>query len=137
VVSHDDLKRNLLEPLTEQSGSSCSITFCDYGTELLFELSKMADSQLPTLIVLDAGNMQPDGLSTLRRIKNSKRLRSIPTILLVEQDQPDAILQGYKLGANAIVARPKLTADFKDMCRYWLQTVLHPTNYLYDFVAEK
>lgn len=61
---------------------------------------------LPNLILLDIKLPKVNGMEFLRQIKNDKRTRSIPTIILTSSNEVSDIRTCYDLGANAYIVKP-------------------------------
>ncbi|MEG1563661.1 MAG: response regulator [Bacteroides sp.] len=81
-------------------------------------------SHLPQLIISDVMMPRMDGLELCRRVKQNAELNYIPVILLASRvDEPSAG-DGYKLGADAYVAKP---FDL-DLLLIQIQNILHNHN---------
>ncbi|MFG3439048.1 response regulator [Nonomuraea sp. NPDC047897] len=64
------------------------------------------DAPRPDLILLDLNLPRMDGMEVLREIKDDPDLRTIPVVILTTSEAEEDILQGYRLHANAYVAKP-------------------------------
>lgn len=83
-----------------------------------------AETELPTVVLLDIKLPKIDGLEVLRRIRADERTRLLPVVLLTSSDEEEDRLRGYALGANSYVRKP---VDFDDFVQaagqlglYWL-----------------
>lgn len=63
-------------------------------------------SHLPQLIISDVVMPRMDGLELCRRIKQNVELNYIPVILLASRVDEPSTEDGYKMGADAYVAKP-------------------------------
>lgn len=79
---------------------------------------------LPRLILLDVKLPRLDGLDVLRAIRSSPRAGNTPVVMLTSSAESREIAQCYHLGANSIVQKPVVFAEFRamlqDLGRYWL-----------------
>ncbi len=60
----------------------------------------------PELVVLDVMMPGADGLSLLRRVRESSAYRDLPVILLSARSQPDDLRSGDRAGADMYVTKP-------------------------------
>jgi CheY-like chemotaxis protein len=65
-----------------------------------------ADAPRPGLILLDLNLPKKDGREVLAEIKEDRRLRSIPVVVLTTSEAEEDILRSYDLHANAYVTKP-------------------------------
>ncbi|MFI7444305.1 response regulator [Nonomuraea indica] len=72
------------------------------------------DAPRPDLILLDLNLPRMDGMEVLREVKDDPDLRTIPVVILTTSEAEEDILQGYRLHANAYVAKP---VDFEAFIR--------------------
>lgn len=130
AVIEDDIKSYLFEQILGQGWPRCSLCFFEHGLELIDALTITPADKLPTLIVLDTQTSRMDALSTLRFIKSSSRLQSIPTVLFTTDPRSQIVRRGYQLGANSIVTKSVGHSQFAEaietVCRYWLKTAVSP-----------
>ena len=77
----------------------------------------------PCVVLLDLKMPKLNGLEVLREIKNNKRLRTIPVVMLTSSRQERDVAQSYQLGANAYVVKPVSFAEFRaalrDVGSFW------------------
>ena len=63
-------------------------------------------ADLPACILLDLKLPRVDGVTVLQTIKNDKRTRMIPVIVLTSSDEPRDVLKCYDLGTNSYIRKP-------------------------------
>jgi two-component system response regulator len=89
-----------------------------------------ADSPRPDLILLDLNLPKIDGREVLRRIKDDKKLRPIPVVILTTSRDEQDVLKAYGLHANCYVAKPVELEQFMEVVRsiegFWLTVVTLP-----------
>ena len=95
--------------------------------DLLFCQGKYQNRQgadAPKLVLLDLKLPKVDGLEVLRALKQDKRTRSIPVVVMTSSREDPDIRAAYDLGANSYVVKP---VDFEAFSQavsqvglYWL-----------------
>ena len=89
-----------------------------------------AASPRPDLILLDLNLPKIDGREVLRRIKDDKKLRPIPVVILTTSRDEQDVLKAYGLHANCYVAKPVELEQFMEVVRsiegFWLTVVTLP-----------
>jgi CheY-like chemotaxis protein len=92
--------------------------FCRDGYEQRFGLP------LPQLILLDLKLPKVDGLSVLRALKEDRRTRWIPVIVLTSSKEEKDLIASYDLGVNSYIQKPMDFDQFRETARtlalYWL-----------------
>lgn len=83
-----------------------------------------AGQPLPQLILLDLKLPRVDGLSVLRALKEDRRTRWIPVIVLTSSKEERDLTASYDLGVNSYIQKPVDFAQFLETVRtlslYWL-----------------
>ncbi len=81
-------------------------------------------SVMPAVIFLDLKLPKVDGLDVLRRLRNDKRTRLLPVVILTSSKEEEDIIASYGLGANSYVRKPvdfsELTEAVRQLKLYWL-----------------
>ena len=65
----------------------------------------------PAVILLDIKMPRMDGLESLQAIRNDKKLKTIPVVMLTTSREEPDLQRCYALGANAYVVKP---VNFKE-----------------------
>ena len=100
------------------------------GEALLDYLDDLFQNQTlprPNLIVLDLNMPRRDGRETLRLIKQDRRLRRIPVVILTTSTAEHDISLAYESGANSYIAKP---ATFQG----WVELISALSGYWFDLV---
>jgi len=113
-------KHNLANRLyTVEDGAS--------ALDFLFNRGKYAQresSQNPRVVLLDLKLPKLNGLEVLRAIREDKRTRTIPVVIVTSSGEDPDIQAAYKLGANSYVVKPvNFDAFMESMSNlgfYWL-----------------
>lgn len=81
-------------------------------------------SDLPQITLLDLKLPKIDGLEVLRRIREDKRTRRLPVIILTSSREEQDVIESYNLGANSYIRKPVDFVQFAEAIRqlqlYWL-----------------
>jgi two-component system, chemotaxis family, response regulator Rcp1 len=109
------------------------------GIEALAFLNRQApfhDVPVPDLILLDLNLPRKDGREVLAELKQDRRLRLIPVVVLTTSEAEQDILRTYELHANCYITKPVDLEKFLDIVKaveeFWLAIVKLPSRY--DFV---
>ena len=80
--------------------------------------------QFPKLILLDLKLPKVDGLEVLRQVRQDRRTRYIPVVILTSSRQESDMLRSYELGTNGYVQKPVDFDVFREAIKhlgyYWL-----------------
>lgn len=86
--------------------------------------SSPKDSPQPALILLDLRLPRLDGLSVLKRVKESEELRLIPTVILTSSESENDIYNAYSNHVNSFLVKPmdgvQFTSLIREIEQYWL-----------------
>jgi two-component system response regulator len=87
---------------------------------------------LPELVLLDLKLPKVDGLDVLREIRQDRRTRLLPVVVLTSSDEEQDLVESYKLGANSYVRKPVDFDQFAQAVRqlqlYWMVLNQAPPN---------
>lgn len=96
-----------------------TITQVNNGKEALSLLEK----DLPNIILLDLNMPDTNGIEFLSILKDDKRLKHIPTIVLTTSDNDKDITECYRLGIAGYVLKPLKYQDYEKkigaIIEYW------------------
>ena len=105
VADDDDLLVELLRFKLEQRGHEVSVA-TDGAAAL-----RMAEQHRPDVLVLDLMMPAMDGFELLRRFKEHRELRNVPTIVLSGRRQEQDIVRALSLGAQDYLIKPFIPSE--------------------------
>lgn len=108
ILVVDDEKINLMI-VKRILGDMFEIETAESGEEALSKLKEF----IPTLILLDIHMPGIDGYETLKTIKEMPYTSEIPVIFLSADDDADAEVRGFELGADDFIRKPFISAVVK------------------------
>ena len=98
--------------------------------EFLHRQGRYADAPRPDIILLDLNLPKKDGREVLQDIKNDKKLKRIPVVILTTSKAEEDVLKSYNLHANCYVTKPVDLEQFivvvKSIDMFWLTVVTLP-----------
>ncbi|MCL6416415.1 diguanylate cyclase [Aestuariirhabdus sp. Z084] len=100
LVADDDAET--LNLLTSQLSSHCNIVTADNGSDCI----ALAKSISPDLLLLDIEMPDIDGLEVCRQLRSQPETRSIPILLIAEQENAELEATGKEVGANDYLEKP-------------------------------
>jgi CheY-like chemotaxis protein len=125
--SNEDFEA-LCRIIDQVSNFSLDVHRCVDGDEALDWLNEA--SSHPDLIVLDLNLPGTDGREILVTIKQTKKLRSIPIVVLSTSSNPKDIEACYQSGVNSYMLKPMNINELKDSLRvmldYWFKAMVLP-----------
>ena len=84
----------------------------------------------PDLVLLDLNMPRKDGREVLEEIKEHRKLKRIPVVVLTSSEAEEDVLRSYDLHANAYLTKPVDFDGFIDVVgtleEFWLQVVKLP-----------
>lgn len=96
---------------------------------------------LPQLILLDLKLPKVDGLSVLRELKQDRRTRSMPVVVLTSSREDKDLIASYDLGVNSYIQKPVDFDRFRETLHtlglYWLLVNQAPPQQTLKSQAEK
>jgi two-component system response regulator len=133
LVEDDPGDAELTMEFLDEAKVMVNINVVDDGVKALAYLQKegqYANASRPDLILLDLNLPKKNGREVLEVIKNNKKLRSIPVVVLTTSDADEDILKSYRLGANSYVTKPVGLEQFAQIVKsiesFWFTVVKLP-----------
>jgi two-component system, chemotaxis family, response regulator Rcp1 len=101
--------------------------------DFLHKHEEFSNAPRPDLILLDLNLPKKDGREVLFEIKNDKKLKNIPVIILTTSQAEEDITKSYDLHANCYIIKPLDFGQFIKMIQsleeFWFSIVkLPPVN---------
>ena len=135
-VEDDPNDALLFQHACAQAGMKVNHKVAIDGAEALAYLStsggEAQDCPIPTLIVLDLNLPLVSGFDVLAWLRNERRLRRLPVVVLTSSNQPNDVKRAYDLGANSYLIKPveleSLITLAKGIEQYWLSLNQLPSN---------
>lgn len=79
---------------------------------------------MPQVVLLDLKLPKVDGLEVLRRIREDRRTKLLPVVILTTSKEQRDLVESYELGANSYVRKPvdffKFVEASRQLGLYWL-----------------
>jgi CheY-like chemotaxis protein len=127
--SNEDFEA-LCRIIDQVSNFSLDVHRCVDGDEALDWLNQAPSN--PDLIILDLNLPGTDGREILVTIKQTKKLRSIPIVVLSTSSNPKDIEACYQSGVNSYMLKPMDINCLKDSLRvmldYWFKAMVLPNS---------
>ncbi|MGD1853771.1 MAG: response regulator [Leptolyngbyaceae cyanobacterium] len=105
----------------------------DDALDFLYQAGPYADSplaELPGIILLDLNLPGTDGREVLNQIKQDKKLKTIPIVVMTTSSNPRDIEECYRCGVNSYMLKPTNIEHLKSSIRlfidYWYQVAVLP-----------
>ena len=73
---------------------------------LTYDLDRINDLELPSLILIDVDMPELDGFATTRRLKSDAVTRDIPVVFVTGRNQKADMAWGRILGARGYISKP-------------------------------
>jgi CheY-like chemotaxis protein len=121
----DDIDLTLMA--LEKNNIANEVVVARNGVEALDLLHPKSDEKLrslPAVVLLDINMPKMSGLEALKIIRNHKRTKSLPVVILTSSKEDQDILESYENGANSYIRKPvdfvNFTEAVKQLGMYWL-----------------
>lgn len=100
--------------------------------DYLFKRKGNEKAATPDIILLDLNLPGTDGREVLEIIKNTDKLKQIPTIILTSSKADKDIIESYNLHANCYIVKPVNAVKFIEVVQhvenFWVDIVCLPTH---------
>ena len=136
-VEDDSNDALLFEHACHKAGMDINLQVVDDGEQAQAYLQgadqfqNRSEHPFPELIVLDLKLSLINGFEVLSWMRNEKKLRRIPVIVLSSSNRPSDVKRAYDLGANSFLVKPvafdALVNLVKGIQEYWLSLNQRPT----------
>jgi CheY-like chemotaxis protein len=136
VAEDDPDDREMIKDAMTECRLANEMHFVEDGEQLVDYVyrrgafTRLAQTPLPGLILLDLNMPRKDGREALKEIKADPELRRIPIIVLTTSKAEEDILRTYDLGVNSYITKPVSFASLVDtvkvLGRYWFEIVELP-----------
>jgi two-component system, response regulator len=111
-------KANLRNPISHAASGEAALAFL------------RTSARRPGIILLDLNMPGLDGRKTLKVIKESPELRTIPVVILTTSNDERDVAACYEMGANTYIQKPVdfdgLIAAIKQLKEYWFEIAVLP-----------
>jgi CheY-like chemotaxis protein len=82
------------------------------AVDFIDEIDRDAGELCPHLLLLDLNLPKKSGAQVLQHVKQSRRLRNVPVVVLTSSDSPRDKDQAAQLGATRYFRKPSRLAEF-------------------------
>lgn len=122
----------------EEAKVQCNLYVANNGREALDMLSHAPPYQdktlypKPDLILLDMNMPIMNGKETLQKIRETPELKHLPVVILTTSTREKDVLDSYRLGVNAYLAKPMEESGFVDTVvrleQFWFEMATLPSD---------
>ena len=120
LIDDDIDDRLIFEELLKATDADTLLTFAENGLEMIAQLEKASDDDLPDMIILDQNMPKMTGKESLIFLKESRRYRHIPTFIYSTYQVRDFYSECLELGACDVVAKPDTIIAYREMIERFL-----------------
>lgn len=133
LVEDNPADLRLTQEVLEEAAFAHRLLVARDGEQALAMLRGMppyADLPLPDIVLLDLNIPRKSGLEVLAAIKQDRRLKRIPVLILSTSRAESDFAAAYDGHANAFVTKPTDWGEFAELARlvrdFWLKIVQRP-----------
>ena len=123
LVDDDVDDREIFREIVRDVDPEALVESAENGLEMIAELDKIPDDELPEMILLDQNMPRMTGKESLIYLKESPRFKHIPVIVYSTYQVKDFYLECLELGADDVVAKPDTMQAYREMVEQFL--VMH------------
>jgi CheY-like chemotaxis protein len=131
LVEDNAADADLIQRVLKKVDPSNNIYLARDGEEALQLLDNWGGNlPAPMIVLLDLKLPKVDGLEILKSIKNNKRLKTLPIVVLTSSNQLKDIHEAYQLGANSYILKAIDFDEFSNaielIYKYWCRLNVCP-----------
>jgi CheY-like chemotaxis protein len=131
IVTDSPTKASWAQQGFQSKFANCLVNQLNRGEIIPDLLQSLPDDQLPALILLDACSSTTDRINTLRSLKETPRLASIPTLLLVPGNAPETVNLAYAGWVNSVITvmedQAVFTRTMAQLGHFWFHLAALPS----------
>jgi CheY-like chemotaxis protein len=120
LVDDDEDDRHIFREIVREVDAYATLDFAENGLDMIALLSKMSDTDLPGMIILDQNMPRMTGKESLIYLKENDRYKHIPTIVYSTYQVKDFYQECLQLGAEDVVAKPDTMQAYREMIEQFL-----------------
>jgi CheY-like chemotaxis protein len=120
LVDDDEDDRQIFREIVWEVDPYAALDFAENGLDMIALLSKMSDTDLPGMIILDQNMPRMTGKESLIYLKENDRYKHIPTIVYSTYQVKDFYQECLQLGAEDVVAKPDTMQAYREMIEQFL-----------------
>src|ERR1700761_5358345 len=120
LVDDDADDRQIFQEILNDIDPEAGVVIAENGLEMVALLDKMADDDLPDMIILDQNMPKMTGKESLVFLKESPRYGHISTIVYSTYQVRDFYEECLDLGAQDVVAKPDTMQSYREMVEQFL-----------------
>jgi CheY-like chemotaxis protein len=120
LVDDDTDDRLIFEEILREIDPEAMLVTAGNGLEMIALLDKMADDELPDMIIVDQNMPKMTGRESLIFLKESDRYHNISTIVYSTYQVSDFYRECLELGAQDVVAKPDTLQAYREMIEQFL-----------------
>ena len=120
LVDDDEDDRQIFREIVREVDPYAALDFAENGLDMIALLSKLSDTDLPGMIILDQNMPRMTGKESLIYLKENDRYKHIPTIVYSTYQVKDFYQECLQLGAEDVVAKPDTMQAYREMIEQFL-----------------
>src|SRR3984885_6775633 len=128
IVEDNDPDVFLVEETLRAQGITAQIQRCQDGEDALQALSKIGQSHLPDIIIIDLNLPKVTGLEILKHVRSLKQLDGVPVLILTSSQSKTDRALSIQLGADAYIAKPPTLSEFLSNVGSGVRALLERSN---------
>ena len=133
LIEDNEADACLIRTGFEMAQSDCDLHVVGDGIEAISFLQRegvFAEAPRPKLIILDLNMPRMDGREFLQLVRNDRRFRPVPVIVLSTTERASDVDLCYRLGASAFITKPTDIRQFFNLLKaidaFWFRFTVVP-----------